>query len=431
MSLESTFQDNNYSFYDNTFQQDGQQQQNPSSCDTKRPKLLPQVPGTTIATDYQQLDHRMKSSTYASENGPPGFTFEVFGTHPDPYCTSEYVTPYGIDNDYNSEYELPARPPRARRKVLPSAPKLPPEAQYDEFESEPLSYNSQPPSKLEDRLVFLKRFIVLSHPIAGLIEYIAFFRSYYGCAGAGDLYEYDSLAGVIHHVDQLNWKNLSQRNSFDASSDYMPPPTAKRKVLPQIPVQSKYGVAKSLPATPATSAMGLNAKSRRLPVASIGIATSTTTTGFGNEYSQERSQYKSSLSEEGSAGDGNLSSMYHQFDYMSMQDPIVSTASQGNSSNRQGKPSLLADMKNLFTKTSSSILPAMSSTLNNVSSSISASLPPTHLQQSKNSPMPNDSEISYDFMKSNKFEEAAAADQNSMVEPEMSSLYYGALKGKC
>lgn len=146
MSLESTFQDNNYSFYDIAYQQDGQQQQKPSSCDTKRTKLLPQVPGTATATD-----HRMTSSTYASENGHPGFSFEVFGTHPDPYCTSEYSTPYGIDNDYNSEYELPARATRARRKVLPSAPKLPPAVQCDEFESEPLSYNSQPPSKLEDR----------------------------------------------------------------------------------------------------------------------------------------------------------------------------------------------------------------------------------------------------------------------------------------
>lgn len=266
-------------------------------------------------------------------------------------------------------------------------------------------------------------------------RFFVIFRNYYRCADADDLHEYelDSLAGVIHHVDQLNWKNLSQGNCFDASGEYMPPPAAKRKVLPQIPVQSKYGAAKSLPATPATSAMGLNAKSRRLPypVVSIGIHTSTTTTGFANEYSQERPKYKSSLSEEGTVGDdfSYSSSMYHQYDDMSIQDPAMSMAAQKNSSNRLGKPSLLADMKNLFSKTSSSILPAMSSKLNNVSHSISASLPPTHLQQSKNDPltsaMPNDSEISYDFMKSNKFEESAAAAQSSIVESDMNSPYYG------
>lgn len=85
---------------------------------------------------------------YAEDNGSMGFSFEVYGGHPDPYGNADYAAPYSMDNQF------PARPSRTRRKVLPSAPKPPPPiSQYEDFESEPLSYNSrrQPPSKIDDQ----------------------------------------------------------------------------------------------------------------------------------------------------------------------------------------------------------------------------------------------------------------------------------------
>lgn len=227
---------------------------------------------------------------------------------------------------------------------------------------------------------------------------------------------------MMNQVDQLNWKNLSQGNSFDAGQEYMvaPPATSKRKVLPQIPVQSKYGSAKSLPATPATSVLGLNGKTRKLPfpVTTAGIPTSTTTTGF----SSFDHPYKSSLSED--LGDA-YSPMMHPYE-TSAQDTGLSTLSK-NTNQNQGKPSLLADMKSLFSKTSSSILPAMSSTLNNVSNSL-ASLPPSHVQHYKpdsvGMSLANEPEPSYDFMKSNKFEEASTSQTHGMI-PDIHSTYYG------
>lgn len=181
-SRESTFQDNNYSYYDNTYPQ---QQLQPSSCDiTKRPKLLPQVPmaaATTVNTrdlsshqQQQQFHSSPHPGGYINDCGaelpPSGFSsssFDVYGTHAamppstmgmDPYGTSDCSAglqnnlPYDIDNEYEYECE---RPSRTRRKVLPSAPMLQPPvampSQYDEFDTEPLSYNSQPPSKLDDR----------------------------------------------------------------------------------------------------------------------------------------------------------------------------------------------------------------------------------------------------------------------------------------
>lgn len=296
-------------------------------------------------------------------------------------------------------------------------------------------------------------------------------------------YELDSLMGISNHVDQLNWKNSSQgmNSSYEGGDrgrgEFPPPATrvsSKRKVLPQVPVHSKYGAAKSLPATPATSEMGINGKSRKLPynpmegrVGDMGIPTSTTITGFSNDFSTHgqhtystdyydihRPQFKSSLSAD--AGD-EMQSMYHQPYYNSPHDDMMtyhdnhtvkSTAGAASSvtPTKQsiggigisiGKPSLLADMKSLLSKTSSSILPAMSSTLNNVSSSLGASIPPVsgaHVQP-KSTPIStlavNEADVSYDFMKSNKFEEAAnhgsLTQQQPQQYPNMSSMYYGKL----
>lgn len=285
-------------------------------------------------------------------------------------------------------------------------------------------------------------------------------RSYSSGGGPVDKYDYqyemDTLMGITNHVDQLNWKNRSY-DAYDEDTDYMAPPPrgpTKRKVLPKVPVQSssKYGAAKSLPATPATSAMGINYNSRRLPCPGGGgggsggvsnIPTSTTITGFGassGDYGYtERPLYKTSLSADG--GEDMASGYYapedmHQFKGMDSKTTIGPTGTTVNrnqttsSTSSTSKPSLLADMKSLFSKTSNSILPAMSSTLNNVSSSLSASIPPVaaHMQSSKGSAatastMGHESDLSYDFMKSNKFEETHHG--SSMVQQEMNSMYYG------
>lgn len=278
--------------------------------------------------------------------------------------------------------------------------------------------------------------------------------------------------GVINHEDQLNWKNLSQGNShYDdmmmagggLGDDAMQPPRVhtKRKVLPQIPVQSKYGGAKSLPATPATSAMGINGKSRRLPCPSGGlgedtgydgahIPTSTTITGFSSDYSYDRPPYKSSLSADGGGDEYATGYEQQSFDddwsYRSYnqqqhhqqqehhQPPVQQTNKSSVSvSNRQTKPSLLADMKSLFSKT----IPAMSSTLNNVSSSISASIPPVggigHVSPKcpQSSSLVSETDMSYDFMKSNKFEESKANNHSSIGggHPEIDLTYYGECAG--
>lgn len=302
-------------------------------------------------------------------------------------------------------------------------------------------------------------------------------------------YELDSLMGISNHVDQLNWKNSGQgrNSSYDGDGEFDPPSTtrvsSKRKVLPQVPVHSKYyGAAKSLPATPATSEMGLNGKSRKLPhnppregrVGDMGIPTSTTITGFTTDFNNgqhtystdyyydddiHRPQFQSSLSAD--AGD-EMQSMYHQPQYFnSTHDDMMRYQQHDNHTVKGavgaassvtptkqgigglgisiGKPSLLADMKSLLSKTSSSILPAMSSTLNNVSSSLGASIPPVsgggvHVQP-KSTPLStvavNGTDVSYDFMKSNKFEEAANHDSFTQQQPQqyphMNSMYYGEL----
>lgn len=154
---------------------------------TKRPKLLPQVPLVAAATNTRDLSNHQhhpqqqqqypqqtsshSSAAYINESAEPGFSttspFDVYGAaHVDPYSTSDCSAlplPYDIDNEYEYECETAAtaqRPAahRTRRKVLPSAPKhqqqqqpVAVSSQYDEFENEPLSYNSQPPSKIDDR----------------------------------------------------------------------------------------------------------------------------------------------------------------------------------------------------------------------------------------------------------------------------------------
>lgn len=293
------------------------------------------------------------------------------------------------------------------------------------------------------------------------------------CSGGTDIYKYelDALMGLTNHVDQLNWKNLSEgTNSYELGEDEFTTPlprvSSKRKILPQIPVQSKYGSAKSLPATPATSVIGINGKSRKLPhpaaTNSTGIPTSTTITGFTTndfashpytDYHNQRPQFKSSYSAD--AGDEMMTSGYYHphEDIQPYQNhhPASNTMTTMINNRQQmggvgigsspvitstgasaatGKPSLLADMKSLFSKTSSSILPAMSSTLNNVSSSLSATNPPVaapHVQPkcpSVSSTAVNETDMSYDFMKSNKFEEATNRG-SSMFQSEIDSTYYG------
>lgn len=142
---------------------------------TKRPKLLPQVPmsgGVGAAASRDLSNHQQTyssaniSDTIRQQQPPPtvsGFSFDVYGTHSDPYRTSsDCSAPFNntIDNEYDYESEMAAvcvRPARTRRKVLPSAPRPPlitnssVSQQYnDEFENEPLSYNSQPPAKFDD-----------------------------------------------------------------------------------------------------------------------------------------------------------------------------------------------------------------------------------------------------------------------------------------
>lgn len=152
---------------------------------TKRPKLLPQVPRASAATataatralsDHQQtVPPAYINECGAAELSGSGFSsFDVYGvgiiaptTHPYGTTTSEYPSalPYDLDNEYNYECDVVAtRPARTRRKVLPSVAATAPKSQYqppvstsslsqynDEFENEPLSYNSQPPAKFEDQ----------------------------------------------------------------------------------------------------------------------------------------------------------------------------------------------------------------------------------------------------------------------------------------
>lgn len=103
------------------------------------------------------FDYDPQSSSYLTDSvdqTQSGFSFDVYGNNlSDPYTTTTSALATADDGyDYSSELAPITRPGRTRRKVLPSAPAIPPpvsaSSHYveDMFENEPLSYNSQPPT---------------------------------------------------------------------------------------------------------------------------------------------------------------------------------------------------------------------------------------------------------------------------------------------
>lgn len=249
---------------------------------------------------------------------------------------------------------------------------------------------------------------------------------------------FDEYPGV---EDGLNWNNASDGYDSRMNDELAPPMRSKRKVLPQIPQQASAGSrsnSKSLPATPSTSIMTIN-KSRQLPV-----PVSTTTYNNSDSYHQPPSTYynnsdfmaapvlPSDIDHSGqktllsglfdsnyhhgtttAAGSqlgttANVTSPYNSTrsrffnaigtstfatDSMAV---VTSAAASSTTKVSQSSTSLLADVKSLFSKTSSSILPTVSSTF--------SALNGHHNHVGGGTEQP-DTESSYGFMKSNKFEE--------------------------
>lgn len=177
-SRESTFQDNNYSFYDNSYREPLLQPP-PSSCDmtNKRPKLLPKLPATARDAPAMNANSQPYPGICPDLAAGEFSVSDPYDAYSDSYRTSSewaaatavstvlpqppttVSTTYDLDNNYEVDL-VTGRGSRSRRKVLPNAPRekrlpsQPPPATvplFDEFENEPLSYNSRAPSKLDDR----------------------------------------------------------------------------------------------------------------------------------------------------------------------------------------------------------------------------------------------------------------------------------------